>query len=130
MHFHADFGFVQGSDFRLKTHNGKTIPSIWQKELLSHCWLCHSLYLGLYQWFKGTPCYYCLEDFDVKYATHRTFRTDQDKDLNLSHNFRTMIVDSNFTVKLTGPDLSDQNGIAERLHWDLGQMMIITHRFR
>jgi len=28
MNFHADFGFVRGSEFRLKTESGKTITSI------------------------------------------------------------------------------------------------------
>ena len=35
MHFHADFGFVRGSDFRMKTEEGKTVTSIDGKN--SYC---------------------------------------------------------------------------------------------
>ena len=35
MHFHADFGFVRGSAFRMKTETGKTITSIDGKN--SYC---------------------------------------------------------------------------------------------
>ena len=64
-----------------------------------------------------------LAKFGAKNATHRTFRTDRDKGLNLSTAFKAMIVDAEFTVELTGPDSSDQNALAERPHRDLGQMM-------
>jgi len=127
MNFHADFGFVRGSMFRLKTETGKTITSIDGKN--SYCLVVDraTRYIWVYIGDSKEPpveaVHMILEKFGAKNTTHRTFRTDRDKGLNLSKDFCAMIAKADFTVELTGPDSSDQNGIAERPHRDLGQMM-------
>ena len=127
MHFHADFGFVRGSDFRMKTEEGKTITSIDGKN--SYCLIVDraTRYIWVYIGDSKEPpveaVRMILAKFGAKNAPHRTFRTDRDKGLNLSNAFKAMIVEADFTVELTGPDSSDQNAVAERPHRDLGQMM-------
>jgi deoxyuridine 5'-triphosphate nucleotidohydrolase len=126
MHFHADFGFVRGSAFRMKTEDGKTITSIDGKN--SYCLIVDRA--TRYVWVfiadsKEPPVEairMILQKFGAK-IPHRTFRTDRDKGLNLSLLFRQMLVDEQFTPELTGTDSSAQNSRAERPHRDLGQMM-------
>ena len=127
MNFHADFGFVRGSDFRLKTESGKTITSIDGKN--SYCLIVDRatrfiwVYIGDSKEPPVQAVRMILAKFGAKNATHRTFRTDRDRGLNLSDDFRAMLELADFTVELTGPDSSDQNAVAERPHRDLGQMM-------
>ena len=69
------------------------------------------------------PIRMILQKFGSCSTTHRTVRTDQDKGLGRSLDFKAMLKAENFTLELTGTDSSMQNSHAERPHRDLAQMM-------
>ena len=125
-HFHADFGFVRGSEFSLELEGGKTITSVDGKNsyllvadratrmIWTHCSNSKSAPVkevqAILQKFKSVN-------------PHRSVRTDQDKALGKSIEFCKMVVEEKFVIELTGTENSKQNSRAERPHKDLGQMM-------
>ena len=125
-HFHADFGFVRGSEFSLELEGGKTITSVDGKNsyllvadrktrmIWTHCSNSKAAPVkevqAILQKFKSVN-------------PHRSVRTDQDKALGKSVEFRNMVVEEKFVMELTGTENSKQNSRAERPHKDLGQMM-------
>ena len=127
-HFHLDFGFVRGSDFKMKTNNGEgpTITSIDGKN--SYCLIVDRatrymwVYLGNSKAPPVEPVRMVLRKFGAT-CTHRTVRSDQDQALGRSTLFLKMLQDEEFTPELTGVDSSAQNSTAERPHRDLAQMM-------
>ena len=54
---------------------------------------------------------------------HKTVCTDQGKELGLSNDFKAMIAKNNYNLKVTGADNSRENGVAERPHRTLAQIM-------
>lgn len=126
-HFHADFGFVRGSEFKLTTSEGKTVTSVDGKNsyclivdrATRYCWV----YLSDSKEPPTKAVQLILQKFTNRIASNRTFRTDNDQGLNKSTEFRKMLEDQGFTIELTGPDSSDQNVRAERPHQDFGRMM-------
>ena len=127
-HFHFDFGFVCGSDFKMKTNNGEgpTITSIDGKN--SYCLIVDRatrymwVYLGNTKAPPVEPVCMVLQKFGAK-CTHHTVRTDQDQALGCSTLFLKMIQEEEFTPELTEVDSSTQNTTVERPHCDLAQMM-------
>ena len=125
-HFHIDFGFVRGSDYRLKQENAPTVTSIDGKN--SYCLIVDRATRYMWIYLSGTkeppvePVRMILRKFGSQH-THRTVRTDQDKSLGKSVDFVKMLKDEKFTLELTGTDSSQQNSLAERPHRDLAQMM-------
>ena len=125
-HFHADFGFVRGSEFSLKLDDGKTITSVDGKNsyLIVVDRATRMIWVNVSN-SKAAP----VEEVKIllqKFKStnpHRTMRTDQDKALGKSVAFVNMCVSENFIVELTGTENSKQNSPAERPHRDLGQTM-------
>ena len=128
-HFHLDFGFVRGSEFKMETKKGKgpTITSIDGKN--SYCLIIDRATRHIWIYMSNSkappvePIRMILKKFGSRSTTHRTVRTDQDKGLGRSLDFKAMLKDKNFTLELTGTDSSMQNSQAERHHHDLAQMM-------
>ena len=125
-HFHADFGFVRGSEFSLKTDDGKTITSIDGKNsyLLVADRKTRMIWVNVSS-SKSAPVEevrILLNKFKSK-NPHRTIRTDQDQALAKSKAFSEMCVEEGFLVEPTGTDNSKQNSRAERPHLDLGNSM-------
>lgn len=126
-HFHADFGFVRGSEFKLTTSEGKTVTSVDGKNsyclivdrATRYCWV----YLSDSKEPPTKAVKLILQKFKNPNVSNHTFRTDNDQGLNKSTEFRQMLEEQGFTIELTGPDSSDQNVRAERPHQDFGRMM-------
>ena len=86
-HFHLDFGFVRGSEFKLETKKGKgpTITSIDGKN--SYCLVidratCHIwVYISNSKEPPVEPVRMILKKFGSRNTTHQTVCTDQDKGL-------------------------------------------------
>ena len=115
-HFHVDFGFVRGSDFKIPTKKGEgpTITSIDGKN--SYC-------LINMKEPPVEPLRMILRKFGCNATSHRTIQTDQDKGLGRSLDIQQMLKDENFTLEVTGSESSKQNSLAERPHHDLAKMM-------
>ena len=125
-HFHADFGFVRGSEFSMETDEGKTITSVDGKNsyLLVADRATRMIWVHCSN-TKSAPVkevQAILSKFKSK-NPHRTIRTDQDQALAKSFDFQKMVVEEGFIVEPTGTDNSKQNSRAERPHRDLAQMM-------
>ena len=129
-HFHIDFEFVRGSDFKVPTGQkgeGPTLTSIDAKN--SYCIIVDRATRYIWVHLDNTkqppidPVRMVLRKFGNKQITHRTVRTDQDKGLGRSKEFIKMVNDEDYTIELTGTDSSKQNSVAERPHRDLAQMM-------
>jgi deoxyuridine 5'-triphosphate nucleotidohydrolase len=126
-HFHIDFGFVRGSEFREKNEiTGKTVTSIDQKNSYLLIVDRKTRYMWIYNSSSKEPPLEAIKHVLTKFGskdTHRTVRTDQDRGLGKSKDFLQLLTNLNFTPELTGTDNSQQNSRAERPHRDLGQMM-------
>ena len=126
-HFHLDFGFVRGSDYREKDDTtGKTFTSIDNKNSYLLIVDRKTRYMWTYNSASKEPPLLAIRTILSKFGSkdaHRTVRTDQDKGLGRSKDFLKLLQDLNFTPELTGTDNSQQNSRAERPHKDLGQMM-------
>ena len=127
-HFHIDFGFVRGSEFKVPAKKGKgpTLTSINGKN--SYCLIVDRatgymwVYLSNSKYPPMEPVQMVLQKFGSQYS-HHTIRTDQDKSLGKSVDFARMIKEENFTLEFTGTDSWSQNSPAERPHQDLAKMM-------
>ncbi len=126
-HFHVDFGFVRGSEFKSKDEvTGKTVTSIDNKNSYLLIVDRKTRYMWIYTSDSKEPPLAALKTVLTKFGSddaHRTVRTDQDKGLGKSKEFLDLLTELNFTPELTGTDNSQQNSRAERPHRDLGQMM-------
>ena len=125
-HFHADFGFVRGSEFSLKLENGKTITSIDGKNSYLLIADRKTRFLWIYVSDSKEPPVNEVKLILDKFGCanpHRTIRTDQDKALGKSALFHKMVENAGFLVELTGTDNSKANTRAERPHRDLSQSM-------
>ena len=125
-HFHADFGFVRGSEFKLELDSGKTITSVDGKN--SYLLIADRATRMIWTYCSNSKAAPVKEVQAIlsKFKSanpHRTIRTDQDKALGKSVEFNKMIVDEGFVMEPTGTDNSKQNSRAERPHRDLSQMM-------
>jgi transposase InsO family protein len=125
-HLHMDFGFLQGSDWKKKDSDGRTVTSIdgYRSYLLiidratRYIWIFLtktkqppvSQVKGFLQRFKGL---------------HRnaTITTDLGGELVKSIAFRKSIKDADYTLHTTGVQSSAQNGMAEKPNQDLARIM-------
>ncbi len=125
-HFHMDFGFVRGKEFVSKSEEGRTITStdgynsylIIVDRKTRYTW-------GFLTASKVPPVTHAeavLRKYKCEHE-HRTVRTDQGKELGLSKDFKVMLARQGFVLDPTGSDNSRENGIAERPHRTLAQMM-------
>ena len=103
-HFHADFGFVRGSEYKISTKEGKTVTSIDGKNSYClivdrasrYCWL----YLSDSKEPPVLPVKLLLRKFKNPEVSNHTFRTDNDQGLNKSKKFRDMLEAEGFTIEL------------------------------
>ena len=126
-HFHMDFGFVRGSEYREKdSETGRTVTSIDNKNSYLLVVDRKTRYMWTYNSDSKEPPLLAIKTILSKFGSkdaHRTVRTDQDKGLGKSKEFLKLLEKLNFHPELTGTDNSQQNSRAERPHRDLGQMM-------
>ena len=119
--FHMDFGFVSDKNK-------------WNRIIRSHdgynSYLLITDIKTRYSWIfltknKQPPIQTVstLLDMHGSKGGHRTIRTDQGGELASCQAFRNMIMQKNYTLEITGADNSSQNGIAERPHQTLANMV-------
>ena len=124
-HFHMDFGFVRGSNYKVKDSDGKTLTSIDGKNSYLLIVDRATRYLWIYLSASKQPPLQFINDVLHKFKCdhpHRTVRTDQGE-LGTSAQFKKLIQQLGFSLELTGADNSRQNGIAERPHRTLAETM-------
>ena len=128
-HFHMDFGFAQGSEFKMETKKSKgpTITSINGKN--SYCLVIDRATQHIWVFLSNSkeppvePICMILKKFGSRSTTHRMVQTDQDEGLGRSLDFKAMLKNEDFTLELTGTNSLKQNSHAERPRRDLAQMM-------
>ena len=125
-HFHMDFGFVRGSEYRVKQEHGPTTTSI--DEFNSYLIIVDRVtrYIWVFLTTSKSPPINLAQRVLNKFKSvneHRTVRTDQGKELGRSAKFQAMVENEKFTLELTGSDASAQNGVAESPNKYLGNMM-------
>ena len=124
-HFHCDFGFMRSKEYKFKDEDGKLQTSIDGKNayllIIDRC--------TMYMWVfvsksKEPPLDFCQKVLNKFKAStkHRTIRCDQGE-LASSNKFKNMIKEEGFTLEVTGSNNSKQNGMAERPHRTLAQMV-------
>ena len=126
-HFHMDYGFVRGSDFK-ETQNGQTITSI--DGFNSYLLIIDraTRYTWIFLQSTKEPPLTVIKLILAKFKTtnpHRTVRTDQGGELEGSIAFKQLLAhdDLQFSLELTGADASAQNGRCENPNRIYGQMM-------
>jgi deoxyuridine 5'-triphosphate nucleotidohydrolase len=125
-HFHMDFGFVRGSEYRMKTEDGKTVTSRDGKNSYLLIIDRSSRYIWVFLSDTKKPPIEVTKLLLNKFKSSnpiRTVRVDQGGELGKSDAFKTMIAESGFTLEPTGADSSAQNGLAENPNRTFGQMM-------
>jgi deoxyuridine 5'-triphosphate nucleotidohydrolase len=125
-HFHMDFGFVSGFEEDGNPTLRKNTTSIdgYRSYLLIVDRKTRYMWVHL-STTKEPPldaARLILRKFKCE-NPHRTVRTDQDKSLAKSNDFKKMVEQEEFTLEITGTDNSRQNSPAERPHRTLAQMM-------
>ena len=124
-HFHFDFGFVRSKTFQWKDKDGRTQTSIDGKNAYLLAIDRKTWYMWVYiSSSKQPPVEFCeqlLNKFKAS-TTHRTVRCDQGE-LATSKAFNEMLTKAGFILEVTGSNSSKQNGIAERPHQTLAQMI-------
>ena len=124
-HFHCDFGFMRSKSYQQKDEDGKLQTSIDGKR----AYLLIIDRATRYMWVylansKRPPIQFCKSILNkFKSSTkHRTIRCDQGE-LASSNDFKRMLQEEQFTLQVTGSNNSKQNGMAERPHRTLAQMV-------
>ena len=124
-HFHCDFGFMRSKSYQHKDEEGKIQTSIDGKNAYLLVIDRSTRYMWVYiSNSKRPPVQFCktiLSKFKSS-TKHRSIRCDQGE-LATSHEFQQMVKDEGFTLEVTGSNNSKQNGMAERPHRTLAQMV-------
>ena len=121
-----DFGFVRGSEYKIKNESGPTLTSI--DGFNSYLIIVDRItrYIWIFLTTSKSPPIHVAQRVLNKFKsnnTHRTVRTDQGGELAKSGLFQKMIDDEHFTLEMTGSDASAQNETAEIPNKTLGNMM-------
>ena len=125
-HYHMDFGFVRGRGYMEKTKEGRTITSM--DGYNSYLLIIDRATRYTWTFLTGTKeppvkeAQAVLRKFKSHHE-HRTVRTDQGKELGLSIAFKQMVAEEEYALEITGSDDSKTNGMAERPHQTLAQMV-------
>ena len=125
-HFHMDFGFVRGSEYKIKQEFGPTITSI--DGFNSYLIIVDRVtrYAWIYLTISKSPPINIVQRVLHKFKSsdnHRTVRTDQGKELGRSAAFQAMVHKEGFSLEMTGSDASAQNAVAEAPNKYLANMM-------
>lgn len=115
-----DFGFVHGktNNRLIRSHDG------FDSYLLITD--AKTRYLWIFLCKNKTPPIKTLRLFLAQYGLQtgpRTIRTDQGGELAKSHKIQETIAEAGYSLEITGSDNSSQNGIVERPHRTLANMM-------
>ena len=126
-HFHIDFGFVRGSEFK-QTKDGKTITSIDGYNSYLIVIDRATRYTWIFLQSSKQPPLTVIKLLLSKFKSpnpHRTVRTDQGGELGSCTAFKELLAtdDLQFSLELTGADASAQNGRCENPNRVYGQMM-------
>ena len=127
-HFHCDFGFMRSKSYQQKDEEGKMQTSIDGKRayllIIDRCTRYMWVYIAN---SKRPPVQFCKSVLNkFKSSTkHRTVRCDQGE-LASSNDFKKMLQEEQFSLQVTGSNNSKQNGMAERPHRTLAQMVRCT----
>ena len=124
-HFHCDFGFMRSKNFQQVDQQGNLQTSIDGKRAYLIIVDRFTRYMWVYvSNSKEPPLDFCRKVFNKFKASvkHKTIRCDQGE-LASSNAFNDMIVEEGFTLEVTGSNNSKQNGLAERPHRTLAQMV-------
>lgn len=124
-HFHFDFGFMRTKEFRQEDAEGNLQTSIDGK----NAYLLVVDRATRYMWIyvsknKRPPIEFCRSILHKFKSTdrHRTVRCDQGE-LATSKEFHKLLVEQGFILETTGAGNSKQNGIVERPHRTLANMV-------
>ena len=118
--FQMDFGFMAGKldNKIIRSHEGY------------NCYLLiidyHTRYIWVFLSRNKTPPIRTISQFLRTYGNTdgvRIIRTDQGGELARSMLFKETVSKAEYTIEITGADNSSQNGIAERPHRTLGDMV-------
>ena len=118
--FQMDFGFMKGKhdNISLRSHDG------YNSYLLIIDY--YTRYLWIFLSKNKQPPLKVLHKFLRTYGQRqgiRTIRTDQGGELARSSAFQEAITEAGYSIEITGSDNSAQNGIAERPHQTLANMV-------
>ena len=119
--FHMDFGFVRGkkNNISVRSHDGYRAYLLIVDHFTRYGWVFLSKN-------KNPPIAtvrYFLNSYGLKDNAVKIVRTDQGGELANCEAFRKTIEEASYTLEITGSDNSSQNGIAERPHKTLADMM-------
>ena len=124
-HFHFDFGFMRTKYYQQEDQDGKLQTSVDGKNAYLLVIDRNTRYMWVYvSSSKSPPIEFCrsiLRKFKAETA-HRTVRCDQGE-LATSKEFNALLVEQGFTLQVTGSNNSKQNGMVERPHRTLKQMV-------
>ena len=118
--FQMDFGFMSAKEGRhiIKSHEGYS------------CYLLiidlYTRYIWIFMSKNKHPPLQTVRQFLRTYGLTngvRIIRTDQGGELSKSTLFRQVLQDFNYSIEVTGADNSSQNGVAERPHRTLANMV-------
>lgn len=117
--FHMDFGFVSGRDQQqqiIRSHDGFNSYLLIVDAKTRYMWTFLSK-------TKHPPIKTIKLFLQVHGAHHGIICTDQGGELARCKAFQDTIADSNYSLETTGAGNSSQNGLAERPHRTLGNMI-------
>lgn len=117
--FHMDFGFVSGKDHNnqiIRSHDGYNSYLLIIDAKTRYMWTFLSK-------TKLPPIKTIKLFLQVHGAHHGIIRTDQGGELARSRAFQDTIAEANYSLETTGAGNSSQNGLAERPHRTLGNMI-------
>ena len=117
--FHMDFGFVSGRDHKnqiIRSHDGYNSYLLIVDAKTRYMWTFLSK-------TKDPPLKTIKLFLQMHGAHHGVIRTDQGGELARSKAFQDVITNANYTLETTGAGNSSQNGLAERPHRTLGNMI-------
>lgn len=125
--FQMDFGFVRSKNWVMKTEEGKTITSIdgFNSYLLVIDRATRYLWVYLTK-SKAPPIAAVnklLQFYGPQVKGDKVIRTDLGGELARSHAFQKLVDDNNYRLETTGAFSSKQNGLVERPHRDLANIM-------
>ena len=130
-HFHIDFGFVRGSDFK-ETQDRQTITSI--DGFNSYLLIIDraTRYTWIFLQSTKEPPLTIIKLMLTKFKAsnpHRTVRTDQGDELGGYIAFKQLLAhdDLQFSLELTGADVSAQNGRCENPNKTYGQICAVCY---
>ena len=119
--FHMDFGFVRGKKkhISVRSHDGYRSYLLIIDHYSRYGWI----FLSKNKQPPLATIKYFLSSYGINDNTVKVIRTDQGGELARSKEFRKVVEAASYSIETTGADNSSQNGIVERPHQTLANMM-------